>query len=234
MDISKNIKTIRESKGLKQSDIAKVLEMERTNYHRLESRGEKLTIEQLQSIAGALGVSVGELLGGEAKVETSSEDFESLKKRVLELEDRLKDKQFKIENIEAEALLFERVVKNAFDMVEIQSESIDDYVSFIERNKWLITFFTGLSYNIHKNKLKKWERWLNAVKIVVQNSIETIFEDTGGIGLQSSFYKRKFKHKGDIMIGNRKDENYEELQYLWYEESYFDRYGLTKKDDKEE
>ena len=92
MDISKNIKTIRETKGLKQSDIAKILEMERTNYHRLESRGEKLTIEQLQSIAGALGVSVGELLGIEAKVETNSEELESLRQRVFELEDRVVDK----------------------------------------------------------------------------------------------------------------------------------------------
>ena len=92
MDISKNIKTIRETKGLKQSDIAKILEMERTNYHRLESRGEKLTIEQLQSIAGALGVSAVELLGGEAKIETNSEELESLKQRVFELEDRIIDK----------------------------------------------------------------------------------------------------------------------------------------------
>ena len=173
-------------------------------------------------------------------MEKSSEEFESLKKRVLELEDRLKDKQFKIESIESDAFVFEKIVENAFFMVEIQADSIEDYVLFIERNKWLVSFFTGLSYNIDNRKLKKWEKWLDATRIVVQNSLETVFEDSditgiaGGVGLQSGFYKKKFKRKGDFITGHWDSKNYEEIQYLWYEESYFGRYGLTKKDDKEE
>jgi transcriptional regulator with XRE-family HTH domain len=63
MDISENIRKLRESKGYTQSKLADILQMERGNYHRLENRGNKMTIEQLQGIADALGVSVGPTKG---------------------------------------------------------------------------------------------------------------------------------------------------------------------------
>lgn len=64
MDVSKNIKNIRESKGLKQYEIADKLGIDRQNYSRLEKRDKKLTLEQLEGIATALGVSLKELLFG--------------------------------------------------------------------------------------------------------------------------------------------------------------------------
>ena len=78
MDISKIIREQREAKRLTQLDMADRLQTERSNYARLESRGGKLTIEQLKSIAGALGVGVGELLGEEVKVSQSKEVESSL------------------------------------------------------------------------------------------------------------------------------------------------------------
>jgi transcriptional regulator with XRE-family HTH domain len=87
MDISKMIRTIREEKRLTQLEVAEKLQMERSNYARLENRGEKLTIEQVTSIAEALGVSVMELLTGERpKVEENTEVVEGLKKEVQRLE----------------------------------------------------------------------------------------------------------------------------------------------------
>lgn len=61
--ISDNIRRIREHKGLKQSDLAKALDMDAPNYHRLERRDSKLTIEQLKRIAKVLEVSIYQILG---------------------------------------------------------------------------------------------------------------------------------------------------------------------------
>jgi transcriptional regulator with XRE-family HTH domain len=61
--------------------------MERSNYARLEARGEKLTIEHLENIAEALGVGLGELLGlGSGEVKNNAREAE-LEKRVAELEE---------------------------------------------------------------------------------------------------------------------------------------------------
>lgn len=63
MNISDTIKRIRESKRIPQASIAESLEMDRANYNKLEKRGSKMTIEQLQSIADALEVSILDILG---------------------------------------------------------------------------------------------------------------------------------------------------------------------------
>lgn len=86
MGISENIKRLREEKGISQSKFAELIGMERTNYFRLEKRGNKLTIEQLEKIAGALGVSVIELLTGEEQKVQDSEEVERLKEKIKELE----------------------------------------------------------------------------------------------------------------------------------------------------
>lgn len=90
LSITQRIKAIRESKGLTQALVAEALELDRANYNRLEKRGEKMTLEQIQSIADALGVSLGEVLG----IESSTEEGETgrvkeLEKRVKELSDEL-------------------------------------------------------------------------------------------------------------------------------------------------
>lgn len=87
MDISKNITSIREDKRIKQFEIAQKLNVEPSNYSRLEKRGEKLTIEQLRQIAEALGVSINELLG-EPIQPKDNEKVKDLEKRVLELEEK--------------------------------------------------------------------------------------------------------------------------------------------------
>lgn len=91
MDISERIINIRESKKIKQSEIANYLGIDQPNYSRLEKRGDKLTIEQLKQIAGALGVELNELLGIEVQT-VDNERVKELEKRVLELEKWLSDK----------------------------------------------------------------------------------------------------------------------------------------------
>lgn len=98
MDLTNTIRSLRESKGLTQEDLADRFGVTRSNYAYLEGRGNKLTIEQLEKIANALDVSVVQLLTGEAQNVKDSEEIEQLKKRNLELEDRIKDKDTIIKN----------------------------------------------------------------------------------------------------------------------------------------
>lgn len=86
MDISKNIKAIRELSKISQSEIARRLGVEPTNYPRMEKRGNKLTVEQLEKIAGALGVSVIELMTGEPQKVEDTDKVKELEKQVRELE----------------------------------------------------------------------------------------------------------------------------------------------------
>lgn len=84
MDISKRIVEVREGKHITQTELARKLEMEQSNYSRLEKRGDKLTVEQLERIAQALDVTVGELLGYIPV--TQSDEIAALHTRIRELE----------------------------------------------------------------------------------------------------------------------------------------------------
>jgi transcriptional regulator with XRE-family HTH domain len=81
MSLSETIKAIRKEKRISQVEVADLLGMEKANYHRLENRGEKLTIEQLEKIAEALGVSAKELLFGEKQVNNNDERVKELELR---------------------------------------------------------------------------------------------------------------------------------------------------------
>ncbi|MPR32385.1 helix-turn-helix domain-containing protein [Salmonirosea aquatica] len=88
MGIPERIKAIREGKRIKQIDVATSLNLDPSYYARLEKRGSKMTLDQLQSIADALGVSLGEVLGIESntdKVEKAK--VKALEHRIMELEE---------------------------------------------------------------------------------------------------------------------------------------------------
>ena len=57
-----NIKRIRTEKGMSQGDISRVLDMDRGYICRIENGLKNPTISNIEKIAGALGVSVDELL----------------------------------------------------------------------------------------------------------------------------------------------------------------------------
>jgi transcriptional regulator with XRE-family HTH domain len=97
MELSSKIKALRESLGVRQSDMARLLNLDPTYYPKLEKRGEGLRVDQLMAIAQALGVTVVDILTyGEAQPTVSTVEAERVKRLEEEngvLKDRLKDKQ---------------------------------------------------------------------------------------------------------------------------------------------
>lgn len=108
MDISKSIRTVREEKRLTQLEVADKLQMERSNYARLEARGEKLSIEQLESIAEALGVSLFALLGQDEEIDNLLNEKEKLEEE--------------INNIIEAKLLLENYIERSFNLFLKQVE----------------------------------------------------------------------------------------------------------------
>lgn len=82
MSLSETIKAIRKEKRISQVEVADLLGMEKANYHRLENRGEKLTIEQLEKIAEALGVSIFVLLGQNEEIDSLLSEKEKLEEEI--------------------------------------------------------------------------------------------------------------------------------------------------------
>lgn len=96
MEVSKNIRSIRESKGLTQVDMANRMGTERSNYARLENRDINLTLKQLQEIADALQVSVYEIIGVPQAEDLRGEQAETvqrLEEKLKMTEDALKEKK---------------------------------------------------------------------------------------------------------------------------------------------
>ncbi|WP_298358805.1 helix-turn-helix domain-containing protein [Runella sp.] len=220
MSLVQRIKEVREAKKLSQSEVANALNMERSNYHRLENRGEKLTIEQLESIAGALGVSVVELLTGEPEAVENDERVTELVKRVEELEDRVKDKQFKIDAIEREAKIFRELVFETLSEAVGHSDKLESYVQVIESNKWLIPLLSGIPYNSLKLKEYAWkEYWSKAIEIVI-NRIWDLVEDDKEPDEElltvSTHLKRKYRRNRDMFKDPKFGESYEDVSFLVY------------------
>lgn len=97
MDLAKRIKRIREEKGLKQYEVADKIGLERANYTRLENRGNKMTLEQLQQIADALDITLKELLFSE-KSTKSEKEFEFMQRELdlLKREKKIEEKEFDV------------------------------------------------------------------------------------------------------------------------------------------
>ncbi|WP_037301562.1 helix-turn-helix domain-containing protein [Runella limosa] len=86
MSISKRISDLRLRQGLKQSDIAAALGWSQSSYSRIETKPQNMTIEELEKIAGVLGVSAVELLTGEGQKVDDSEEVARLRAKIEELE----------------------------------------------------------------------------------------------------------------------------------------------------
>lgn len=220
MKVSERIKAIRKSRGITQVDMSEKMGVGQSNYAYLEDRGDKLTVEQLGKIAGALGVTVGELLTDEPQTVQDNERVKELEKRVSELEDRVNDKQFKIDAIERQARIFEKLVfESLADSVHF-SDKLEDYVQVIENNKWLIPFLTGISYNSLKVKDINWKNyWSKAIEIVV-NRINDLVETNDNpdevLWFTGTYIKKKYKRNRDIFNDPKFDESNDEISFLWY------------------
>lgn len=183
MNITDKIKAIRDELRLSQAEIARRLEIEPPSYHRLENRGDKLSIEQLDSIAKALGVSRMHILnwGEQTDNDHPQADKAGLLKRVSELEDRLKDKQFIIdkqnEDIEDTARLINMYMENLVGVVSDQLR-----VGTIHYTDETGNSAMGLLRNISKDEHDtSWWSYKNLRKEVSQDEkelvLKTLFTD---------------------------------------------------------
>lgn len=62
VSVGKNIKTIREQKGLIQKEIASVAEMQASNYSKIESGQRDISVEALDKVAQFFGMTVDEVI----------------------------------------------------------------------------------------------------------------------------------------------------------------------------
>ena len=62
VSIGKNIKTIREQKGLMQKEVAFVADMQASNYSKIESGQRDVSVEALDKIAQFFGMKVDEII----------------------------------------------------------------------------------------------------------------------------------------------------------------------------
>jgi transcriptional regulator with XRE-family HTH domain len=98
-NLTQRIIRLREARNVSKAEMSRVLELDPSNYSKYEKTGRDWTINQLEKIADALGLSVVELLTGEPQKTHDSLRVKELEKRVEELEDRVKDKELIIKGI---------------------------------------------------------------------------------------------------------------------------------------
>ncbi len=91
MIILDNIRQIRESKKLSQTEVAEKIGIAYQNYWKIENDKTELTISRLHQIAEVLDVSVSELLGTEIQMKGIGTENDKLKKRTKELEERIRE-----------------------------------------------------------------------------------------------------------------------------------------------
>lgn len=80
MDIGKNIKKIREAKGLSAKEVITAIDMSAPMYSRIENGKTEPSLTTLEKIAKSLGVSLSELFEADDKMS----DVNSLDKSLLE------------------------------------------------------------------------------------------------------------------------------------------------------
>ncbi len=105
MDLYKRIQDLKKTKKIKTATIAHALDMEQSNYVRVEKKGAKLTYEQIESISNALGVSVKEFLFDEKE---EQKDDRSKKMDFLERE---------FSSLTSNVIILKKNVDNFFSMM---------------------------------------------------------------------------------------------------------------------
>lgn len=90
-NLTQRITTLREAKNISKAEMSRILELDPSNYSKYEKIGRDWTINQLEKIAGALGVSVVELLTGEPQTSENDELVKELEKTVENLKKGIDD-----------------------------------------------------------------------------------------------------------------------------------------------
>jgi transcriptional regulator with XRE-family HTH domain len=100
MNIGSNIKRLREDRGVKQSEIADLIGMHRSNYSKIENGQREISVPALDKIAKYFNISLDELvhLGDDIPTEVSLEDKTTVEqvKLIQELDQEEKNMVFKM------------------------------------------------------------------------------------------------------------------------------------------
>ncbi|WP_159102713.1 helix-turn-helix domain-containing protein [Flectobacillus major] len=197
--MSKSIIATREAKGLKQSEVASRMNIDQPNYSRLEKRGKKLTLEQIEGIAKALEVSPNVLLGLEGESVAEKDDKEALlkqneeyRKRIDELESRLSsiDEANRIKD-ELNAIKQEQAQEKTRNIQEKITEKMLERMYEIAEERSYIRLMNRRTFEENHEKLSaeddgdyhKTERYFyyvsrtNDVALVTQDNFEKLLEE---------------------------------------------------------
>ena len=192
MNIEIKIKEIRESKRIRQVEVADALNMDNSQYAKIEKRGKKLSIEQIEKIAGALEVSVAELLGFEITLNNTNEVKETEKdKEIAELKKRISELE-KVNNLlEGNAYAIESISRKLINgFIEISFESAKSYYS----KKYSNPGFTFISEeDKYDNYRKANEKYQNESKEAIKDLVSQGY-------FKIILKKMLFEHKDKLKI----------------------------------
>jgi transcriptional regulator with XRE-family HTH domain len=100
MEVGKNIKRLREDRGIKQNEIADLVGMHRSNYSKIENGQREISVAALDKIAAFFNITLDELvhLGEDIPKEVSIEDKTTVEqiKLIQELDQEEKNMVFKM------------------------------------------------------------------------------------------------------------------------------------------
>lgn len=116
MDISKNIKRIREAKGLSQKEVISAIDMGAAQYSRIENGKTDPSVSTLMKIAKALGVSMAELFTNKEVLQDINSIDTTLMERVALIDTLTKDEQKTIFSI-LDAFISKRKLKSTLKNV---------------------------------------------------------------------------------------------------------------------
>ena len=202
MTLTEKIARIREAKNLSKADIAKALNLDYAYYFRLEKKGNKLTYEQTEAIAGALGVTVVELItyGDEPNTGPATvKRVQELEEKNAVLQDRLKDKELINKSY---AIIIENssniLTQELFQMfinyiLGLDSELLDQNEDEEERraDEYMTRFSNFWSIEDVFKPLTKSKVTKAGVEFIADNELAISYMDTGLI--KNEFFVRVYQ-----------------------------------------
>ncbi|MGM9510928.1 helix-turn-helix domain-containing protein [Larkinella sp. GY13] len=114
MELSERIKAIREEKRIKLSEMATALGVDVSNYAKIEKKGKKLTLERIEEIADALGVSLAELLGYQVD---GGQQTVGLQSRIQELANENETLKADLKREKTEKDVYMNIVQSGLDLI---------------------------------------------------------------------------------------------------------------------
>lgn len=115
MNVGINIRRLREDRGIKQSEIADLIGMHRSNYSKIETGQREISVAAVDKIAGFFNMTIDELvhLGEDIPKEVSMEDKTTTEqvKLIQELDEEEKNMIFKM----VETFLTKKKFKDFFN-----------------------------------------------------------------------------------------------------------------------